>query len=200
MSYCGENPIQIPASVRARLVRERAIHGRTIHGRRHSVRMGMEGLGGLGALGAVAAGWIPTRLFDGDSLASLASAYKLTAEQIALGNDVAFSSSAISGEGGWVQRTGGKLLVDRNGNPVPLKKDGKIKLERQYVFTSNSVIFLPPGGPRPPADGSGREPSIGPPGSSRVNTAGVGPLAVFLLAGAAAWWWFEGRDKKKKPA
>lgn len=86
-------------------------------------------VGGLGT----ASGWIPTRLQQGDELATLAPLYNTSAQAIVEGNDTVFDTPSINA---WVLATGGVTLS--NGQPV---------------FGDNSVIFLPPGGPRSPAVG-----------------------------------------------
>lgn len=86
-------------------------------------------------------GWVKTRLRTGDELGSfgshkvppehdLARLYGISAQKIVEGNGVIFDTEPINE---WVMRTGGKRLS--NG---------------QEVFADTSVIYLPPGGPRPP--------------------------------------------------
>jgi len=129
---------------------------------------------------------VPTRLRDGDQLRldsdtsrSLAHLYPnigpiaSIAKIIVQGNGFAFNSQAIEGDGGFVEKTGGKKLS--NG---------------RWVFSSNSIIKLPAGGPRP---------AVGPPAGGlepRVLEAGVNPaLVLFGIAALGAVLFL---SKKKK--
>jgi hypothetical protein len=150
-------------------------------------------MAGLGA----PAGWVATQLQDGDQLDnaptiahSLAKIYPATARQIVEGNGVAFTSPAIEGDGGWVRRTGGRKLS--NG---------------RWVFSSNSVIFLPAGGPRSAVSGSssdtttGREPPSGflpSPGNDVQEAGGMSPIFVVLGLGCLGFVLYsEVKDRKK---
>lgn len=134
-------------------------------------------------------GWVPTRLQAGDQLgsfpgndvpasSSLARLYssqlgglrptsstlerqreeQRLAKLLVAGNGVAWSANAIDA---WVLRTGGK----RNALGTA-------------VFTDASVIFLPAGGPRPPA-------TTAPAVDVRKATGGLGVLVGLAVT---AWW------------
>jgi len=146
------------------------------------------GIVGLGATGFVGRALVPTKLLDGDQLDtsdtthSLAKLYNTTAQEIVKANGVSFSPAAIEGDGGWVEKTGGKLLTFAD------KATGKTV--RRWVFSSNSVILLPAGGPRPPAG------VLGPTPKKNVKEAGVNPLLA--VAGAAALGFLLFSERKKR--
>ena len=84
------------------------------------------------------ASWVATRLQKNDTLDLLVSFYKpLQARDIVEGNGVPWRSSSIEGDGGWIQKSGSKT-----------------KIGSRWVFDANTVIFLPPGGPRAPVEPS----------------------------------------------
>lgn len=116
-------------------------------------------------------GWVPCRLLLGDELGdqprinhfpprnhNLEKLYRLSPQQIVDGNGVAFRSAEIDA---WVMETGGVRLT--NG---------------QAVFSSASVIFLPPNGPRLP---------VAPTKPPASTGARIGIFALLALAGWALW-------------
>ncbi len=115
-------------------------------------------------LSGVAAGWLPSKLLMGDELDSqpghavdpshrLALLYNTSAQAIVEGNGILFDTPSINA---WVLASGGVTLND--GQPV---------------FSNNSVILLPPGGPRLPVGVGPNTPIIVP-----VHEAGLNPIAV----------------------
>ena len=137
-------------------------------------------------LSGVQAGWVPTKLLMGDELDStpghtvdpshrLALLYNTSAQAIVEGNGILFDTNSINA---WVLQTGGVTLSD--GQPV---------------FSNNSVILLPPGGPRPSADGSGGV--VGPPAPSGVQEAGLSPFVVGAFGLVALVLLLGGKKKKK---
>lgn len=127
----------------------------------------------IGGLGAAPMGWVATRLKDGDELSvpsrpanSLDKLYGLSWDAIVKGNGIAVAKKQIEA---WVLATGGR----QQPNGVP-------------VFSSNSVIFLPAGGPRVPvesAPGVAKEPTVSEAGVSPVlAVVGLGLLGVLLFA------------------
>jgi hypothetical protein len=118
-----------------------------------------------------------SQLQDGDELGgtdaahSLARLYSLTPQAIVRMNDVAFTSAGIDA---WVMATGGKRLPFVASEPFDVGRRLGFA-----VFTKNSRILLPPGGPRRPAVATIALPS------ARKSRAGLwvlfgGALAAYL--------------------
>lgn len=106
--------------------------------------------------------WRPTHLKDGDTLASLSARHGVSPRQIVMVNGVPWNSQAIEGPGGWVQRTGGKLLSTG-----------------RYVFSSRSVILLPPPvAPSPTVSSSSPKPKPKRLSVTLIIAAAVGGLAL----------------------
>jgi len=105
-------------------------------------------------------------LGGGDASHSLADLYRTTPREIARLNDVAWNKAAIDK---WVMATGGKRLPFVESAPY----DEKARLG-WAVFTSQSKIFLPPGGPRKPVEL---------PASPKLGLSGWGWATIGVIGG-----------------
>ena len=103
------------------------------------------------------------QLRDGDTLASLASEYGISAQQICALNGVAWSSSAIDA---WVMSHGGRRAAYDPSQPY----DSARQLG-WALFTSSSQIQLPNDDTRPCVG------STTTPGASATKSSGLGALA-----------------------
>lgn len=104
--------------------------------------------------------WVATRLQKNDKLDTLASLYKLQARDIVEGNGVPWRSSAIEGDGGWIQKSGSKT-----------------KIGSRWVFDDSTVILLPSGGPRPAVSGGGA-----------ATIMPVKPMPTFIRGAGLSGW------------